>query len=280
MLASRVDQAAQQSPPVVLDHVGFANQPEWMDKALLLAVSAELSPWLSDEVPILDDASLQSLRTGLLTVPWVAGVELERVFPERLRMRFDLRRPVLGVRDCDGKPLCLLDRDGVQLPWVETPVPFVALYREGGQAGTMRVQPGERCTVPRVTAALGIALEWRDEFTPLVKGCPRLLEVDTTNLGEHWMVGPHYPEVRVKLARGDGEPVVFAYDRPVDSPLARVPVATKANVLTQILAAHPRLDGLVAGDLRLSRRWADWLQPRAAGIRDPSGPWGENQSGK
>jgi hypothetical protein len=69
--------------------------------------------------------------------------------------------------------------------------------------------------------------------------------------------------------------VVFQYDRPVDSPLPRVPVKTKAEVLAKILARYPRLDGLVAGDLRMSQRWADWLQPRGAGLRDPEGPWNE-----
>lgn len=275
VLAARFDQAAAGSPPVALDRVGFAAQPEWMDKPLLLQVAAALSPWLTDEVPILDDASLQRLREGLRAVPWVRDVAMQRVFPDRLRLDLDLRRPVLGVRDCDGAPLCLVDREAIVLPWVDTTLPVVCLYRDGNQQGSMTVVPGERCAVPRVRAAAAIALEWRDELAPLVKDCPRLLEVDATNLGEKWMRGPRYPEVRVKLARRDGAPVVFAYDRPVDSPLPRVPVKTKAEVLTQVLARYPQLDGLVAGDLRLSRRWADWLQPRGAGLRDPEGQWNE-----
>jgi hypothetical protein len=246
-----------------------------MDKSLLLAVATSLSPWLADDVPILDDASLQRLREGLLSVPWVEGVALQRVFPDRLCLELDLRRPVLGVRDCDGAPLCLVDRNAIVLPWVDTPLPVAFLYRDGNQPGSMKVVPGERCAVPRVRAAAAVAVEWRDELAPLVKQCPRLIEVDATNLGEKWMRGPRYPEVRVKLARRDGAAVVFAYDRPVDSPLPRVPVKTKAEVLEQILARYPQLDGLVAGDLRLSRRWADWLQPRGAGLRDPAGPWNE-----
>lgn len=274
VLAARVDQAAKNSPKVALDRVGFAGQPDWMDRPLLVAVAAALSPWLSDEVPILDDASLRQLRDGLLATPWVREVGIQRVFPDRLRLTFDLRRPVLGVRSADGAPLCLVDREAVVLPWVDTPLPVVFLHREGG-APTMAVEPGQRCPEARVRAAAAIAVEWRDELAPLVADCPRLVEVDTTNLGERWLRGPSYPEVRVKLARRDGAPVVFAYDRPVDSPLPRVPVATKANVLLRILERHPHLDGLVAGDLRLSRRWADSLQPRAAGMRDPNAPWNE-----
>ena len=274
VLAARVDQAAQQSQRVVLDRVGFAQQPEWLDRPLLLAVSAALSPWLADEVPILDDASLRRLRDGCASVSWVKEATVQRVFPDKLRLELELRRPVLAVRDSEGKPLCLVDGDAVMMPWVETALPVTFLHREGG-AGTMAVLPGQTCAQARVRAAAAIAVEWRDQLAPLIDDCPRLLEIDTTNLGEKWLRGPNYPEVRVKLARRDGVGVVFAYDRPVDSPLPRVPVATKANVLRQILAQHPRLDGLVAGDLRMARRWADWLQPRAAGLRDPAGPWNE-----
>jgi hypothetical protein len=207
-------------------------------------------------------------------VPWVREVAIERRFPDRLRLAVDLRRPVLGVRDADGTGLCLVDRDAVMLPWVDTPLPVVFLHREGG-AGTMQVALGAACREPRVRAAAGVAVEWRDELAPLVAGCPTLLEVDTTNLGERWLRGPSYPEVRVKLRRRDGGGVVFAYDRPVDSPLLRVPVATKAKVLELILERHPQLEGLVAGDLRLRNRWADYLQPRAAGLHDPNEPWNE-----
>ncbi len=272
VLAARVDRASEQSTPVELDRVGFVTAPDWMDRGLLLAVSAALQPYLDATVPILDDAAQRVLRQSLLGVPWVRDVSIQRAYPDRLRLQLDLRRPLLAVRDAAGQGLCLVDGEAMQLPWVETSLPVLFLHREGG-AGTMAVRPGERCAEPRVLAGIGIAREWREQFAPLVKDCPALLEIDATNLGERWLRGPAYPEVRVKLARADGAGVVFAYDRPVDSPLPRVPVATKANVLSQVLAQHPGLAGLVAGDLRLSRRWADYLQPRAAGVRDPNEPW-------
>jgi hypothetical protein len=271
ILGQRVEQAARNSPRVALDAVGFAAQPAWLDRPLLLAVSLGLSPWLGSSVPILDDDALRRLREGLLSVPWVAGVGFERVFPDKIKLSLALRRPVLAVRDGEGKPLCLVDQQARMLPFVDTRLPVVHLYREGGRP-TMPVALGAVCEEPRVRAAVGIALEWRDEFAPLVKDCPELVEVDTTNLGERWLP-PIHPEVRVKVARGDGQPVLFGYDRPVDSARMRVPTATKAQVLNQILQRHPKLAGLVAGDLRMSRRWADYLQPRAAGQRDPFGPW-------
>ncbi len=77
------------------------------------------------------------------------------------------------------------------------------------------------------------------------------------------------------VQRGVGLPVVFGDGRPVDSPLNRVPVRRKAEVLEQILKRHENLEELVAGDLRFSRRWADYLQPRKPGVPDPNGPWKE-----
>lgn len=77
------------------------------------------------------------------------------------------------------------------------------------------------------------------------------------------------------LKRDDDQPVVFGYGHPVDSPLDRVPVTRKAEVLRKILKEHAGLEELVAGDLRFSRRWADYLQPRKPGVPDPNGPWKE-----
>jgi hypothetical protein len=272
VLAARLDRTASQSPPVALDRVGFVERPEWMDQSLLVAVAAELSPWLADEVGILDESSLRALRDGLRTVSWVHDALIERVYPDKLRLRVHLRRPVLAVRAGDGRPLCLVDAEAVMLPWVETPLPETVLHREGGRQ-SMDVVHGARVNEPRVRAAVGVAIEWRDELAPLVPGCPPLLEVDATNLGERWVRGPNYPEIRVVVRREDGNRVLFGYDRPVDSTLPRVPVRTKATVLNNVLGKHPGLSGLVAGDLRFVRRWADYLQPRGPGMRDPNGPW-------
>lgn len=272
VLAARFEEASRNSPLVALDRVGFLERPEWMDKPLLLAVSAALSPWLSDEVPILDDMALRRLRDGLVKVVWVREATVERVFPDRLRVHIELRRPVLAVRDGDGNPLCLVDRDATMLPWVDTAVPSTFLYREGGSP-TMAVTPGRPVVDERVRAATGVAVEWRDGIAPLVPQCPALLEVDASNLGERLLRGPSYPEVRVKLRRDDGAGVVFAYDHPVGSAMRRVSPESKAAVLGNVLGRHPGLRGLIAGDLRFSRRWADYLQPRPTGVRDPNEPW-------
>ncbi len=274
VVAAKAERATQHSPKVLLDRVGLAQRPAWLGEAMLLAVARDLGPWLQDEVPILDEDAARRLRDGLEGLPWVAAARIERVFPDRFRVVLDLRRPVLAVRDAEGEPLCLVDSEARALPWVEGDLPVVRLHRAGG-AGSMTWQAGAVVDEMRVRAAVAIAVEWRDELAPLVSGCPRLLEVDTTNLGERWMRGPQYPEVRVKLARADGTPVTFAYGRPVDSPLPRVAVRTKAQVLAQVLHRRPGLEGLVYADLRMAQRWADYMQPRDPGVKDPFGPWSD-----
>lgn len=273
VLAARLDRAAQDSPPVVLDRVGFVHRPEWVDDALLVAITQDLGPWLQDEVPILDENAGRRLLDGVRSVPWVRDAGLERVFPDRFRIRLDLRRPVLAVVGADGTRLCLVDRSAVALPWVDTPLPTTWLHQDGGWPTTLASEPGKPVDDPRVRAAAAIAVEFRDEFAPLVPNCPALLEVDATNLDERWMRGRGYPEIRITLRREDGAGVVFAYDHPVDSRWPRLPVGTKATVLGKILGEFPGLRGLVGGDLRFVIRWRDYLLPRAPGIADPDGQW-------
>jgi hypothetical protein len=262
VLGSRIQQGVRASPLVELDHVGLVARPDWLDDALLVAVSRDLQPWLVGASPILDDAAARALVQGLGSVPWVEETRLERVYPDRFRVLFGLRRPVLAVRDAQSRPLCLVDRNGTALPWVDgARVPTTVLRSEGG-SGTARGRLGEPVGDDRVLAAAAVAVQWRDEIAPAVPGCPRLLEVDTTNLGLRWVRSPEYPEVRVSLARADGAPVVFGYGRPVGSALPCVPCAQKARVLAAILTEFPGLQGLVAGDLRFPQRWRSWLQPR------------------
>lgn len=272
VLAARFSRDEPRGPTVALDRVGFVERPEWMTDDMLLSVAETISPWLSDEVGILDEVTASRLRDGLESTPWVAGVKVERMFPDRFRLKLELRRPSMAVHAGDDSPLCLVDDAGVMLPWSPTQLPVVRLYRDGGSP-TMAVSFGERARERRVVVAAMIAAEWRAEVEPLVSKCPALVEVEATNLGERWMVGPQYPEIRVVLARDDGEQVIFAYGRPPDSPLPRVPARTKALVLDNIVRKHKGLSGLLAGDLRLSRRWQDYLQPRPESVPDPIAPW-------
>ena len=274
VLAARIGGEPPTGPMVSLDHVGFVERPNWLNERMLVAVAESVSPWLGDEIGLLDEEKSRRMRDGLLSTCWVHDVRVERVFPDRFRLQLALREPLVEVSTADSEPLCLVDEGGVMLPWVANDLPKLRLYHEGGSP-TMVVEHGALSDEVRVLAAARIAKEWREQLAPLVSDCPRLLEVDVTNLGERWIRGPEYPEVRVHLQRGDGSQVIFGYGRPVDSPLDRVAVTSKATVLRKVLGKHEGLAGVVAGDLRFAVRWADYLQPREAGVPDPNGPWKE-----
>lgn len=262
VLEKRVSGASRHSPLVDRDRVELVARPPWLTGNLLTVVTRDLQVWLRGESPILDDAAARQLVSGLATVPWVEETRLERVFPDKFKVAFGLRRPVVAVRDEAGKPLCFCDKNGIALPFVEgVEVPDVVLRRDGGRP-SMEGGIGEKAPDDRVLAAVQVAVEWRDELAPLVNGCPRLLEVDANNLDLRWAKAPEYPEIRVRLQRHDGAPVVFGYDHPVGSKWPRVPVATKAKVLNATLAEFAGLRGLVSGDLRFEVRWRDWLKPR------------------
>jgi len=274
VLAARVGGEPSVGPMVTLDRVGFAERPDWLNEQMLVAVAESVSPWLDGEVGLLDEENSRRMRDGLLQSCWVRDVRVERVFPDQFRLQLTLRRPLVAVSTADSEPLCLVDAAGVMLPWVDNRLPTLRLYREGGSP-TMTVQHGAVSEEARVLAAAEVATEWRERLAPLVPACPELLEIDVSNLGERWIRGPEYPEVRVHLRRNDGAQVIFGYGRPVASQLDRVAVASKATVLRKVLAQHEGLDGLVAGDLRFAVRWADYLQPRKPGVPDPNGPWKE-----
>lgn len=275
VLAARLRVADTDSPAVALDRVGFARLPDWVSGPALLAVAADLHPWLQGDLPILDDVTGAQLQAGLRSVPWVREARLERVYPDRFRLELDLRRPVAVVTGPDDAAICLVDGHGVALPHLPMQLPALPLRREGGSV-PRAWQPGEPFPDPRVQAGVAVLAEWAGEVRPLVPGAPDLLAVDANNLGERWAQGPRHPEIRVVLRRSDGAPVVFAYDRAPSAERPRVPHATKASVLRAILAEHPGLTGLTGGDLRLQVRWRDWLLPRTgpdpAGMDLPVGP--------
>ena len=119
VLAARFGSEAQPGPLIALDRVGFADRPEWLEGPMLISVAESVSPWLSDEIGLMDEETSRRMRDGLLTTPWVRDVRVERVFPDRFRLHLSLRKPILSVFTADREPLCLVDESGVMLPWVD-----------------------------------------------------------------------------------------------------------------------------------------------------------------
>lgn len=249
---------------VYLDRVGFGQRPGWLDRDLLLAVMRDLEPRLQGQMSIMDDAAATALQRSLAASPWVERVVLQRVFPDRLRTELQLRRPVLAVCTQRGAaPEVLVDRQGVCLPAVAVEhLPYVVIEEEAQAPADQLI--GKQHGDLRVQAAAAVAVEWRDELCPLVAAPPTLVEVDASNLGYRYIADGRWAEVQIGVARSDGGVAYLAYGHPPGSAAPRVPVQTKARVLTALLAEHPGLVGVDGGDLRFANRWRDWVRPRPA----------------
>ncbi|HLU40195.1 MAG TPA: hypothetical protein VK081_12485 [Planctomycetota bacterium] len=252
---AELSRSLPRGPLVALDRVGFAAAPDWLRGDLLTAVALDLAPVLSGHVGLTDEAEATRLLAGLHAVPWVRSASLQRVYPDRLRARLDLRRPVarlaLGDRAqaFDAEGVCLPCPDRVELPLIDV------LRPEPGV-------PGQRHHDAAVVHAAAVAAEWARDVAPRVEGAPALVRVDTRNL-DYRADPAHWCEVRVALARADGGVAWFDYDHPPGSTAPRVAPEVKARVLRAVLDAHPGLAGVAAADLRFPNRWQAWVRAEA-----------------
>jgi len=251
---------------VDLQCVGFAAAPAWLRGPLLIAVLRDLEPNLRGRAGILDSEAAGRLRARLSASPWVEHVTLERVFPDRLRVALELRQPVLEVRRSDAALLeALVDAQGHSLPGVAVPgLPRVHLLEPGTPVDLAWGAPHPD---PRVLAAAAVAVEWRDELTPLVADAPQLIEVDAANLGYRYLADGRWSEIRVGVRRGDGDIAYLGYGHPPGSAAPRVAAADKARVLRSLLQEYPGLVDVAKGDLRFVNRWRDWVLPRPEPLR-------------
>ncbi len=259
VVGGQLQKPVHASAAVELGRVGFLRKPEWAVGALFLSMLRDLQPRLEGRLDLLDNDAAQRLAEQLRASPWVAAVDLQRAFPDKLGLELSLRRPVLEVLAPDGGSAeSLVDATGICLPWVAgtgLPVTERVVGTEAGRAG--EPHPDEV-----VRAAAGVAAEWGTVIAPQVEGAPDLVLVDARNLHYRYTRDPYAAEVRVGLRRGDGETAFFAYGRPPGAVAPRVDAAVKVTVLRSILAEFPGLAGLQSGELRLINRWRTYLQPR------------------
>lgn len=269
--------SAARSPLVATDRLGSIDGPPWLRGDLLRAFLTDLEPLLRGSVRIMDEPAARALRERLLTSAWVRSVSIDRAFPDRFRVHFDLRRPVarlIGSAAEGSHTLAVFDADGVPLPTrgVELPeLPIVALEGAAPAFDRTTLEAGVASVDRRILAACAVAAEWRDELAPLLPEVPALRAIDPRNVDYGLVADPHYARVLVGLQRGTGGSGDQQRGREVDAGLAwfhhgvaqrhggAVSPATRAEVLRQILAERPGLVGVDGGDLRLRNLWRNSL---------------------
>jgi hypothetical protein len=196
----------------------------------------------------------------------VRAARLERVFPDRFRVRLGLRRPLCEVVVAGGRR-AVVDRDGIAMRPTEEPteLPRIDLRHEVGALVARPVRFGEPFPDDRVLAAAAVAAEWRDVIRASCPGAPRLLEIDPHNLGWRFLAHPSYTQIVVLLERSDGGVASFQYGLS-EAHGGPVSAADRAEVLCKILAEFPGLAGIENGDLRLRNLWRQALRPRQRAV--------------
>ena len=108
---------------VDLSSLRVADRPDWAGDALLSDLHAGGA--LQGKVSIFDPGLTKKVSDYYLANPWVSRViAVEKEFPNKLRVKVEMRKPLVAV---ESKGLFILvDRDRVRLPGVYSQVPRVS----------------------------------------------------------------------------------------------------------------------------------------------------------
>jgi len=264
VLAASFDEPISRGPKVQLERVAVVMAPAWLRGEVLRNLLIDFEPRLRGEIPLLGEVQALELKARLEASPWVKSASLTRAYPDRFRVEFRVRRPLLSVR-LEGRTIALIDESGIALPPVVEIVDLARTTIHHGGAALKRTQLvfGEAFPDPRVQAAARVALEWREQVAPGFADLPSLREVDASNLGGRYVADLNYSEVLIGVdADGADDEMVFLHYGRASSDGGAVPVATKREVLAKILAEHPGLKGLRTADLRLRSLWRERLSYR------------------
>jgi hypothetical protein len=225
--------------------------PAWMPAPVAEAVRADLRalPPVSIFSPSLESTLVERLTAS----PWIAGVpRIERMFPNRVRIEIDVRRPVAVQRDGDDR--LLLDADGRVLhresARTPAPFPYPVLAIEGTRA-PKPPRPGEVATDDRVRSAVYASAEILDHLALWRERLPDVhlaaIDLDRDEKGTVAMPG----EV-ILVTRGG---VRIRWGRPARSEhfgLLEPPIERKIDYLARVNAHFPGLFGVdevwVAGE--------------------------------
>lgn len=207
--------------------------PSWAQGRNPVAVDLGADSW-----SIFDEEAVGRVGQAFARNPWIRRVTLvERVFPDRLRIKFDYRSPYATVRTAEG--WIVVDRDRVRIPglWAERPPSELATDVTGA---------GE---LPAVGAKWGSeSLEAGFEVAELVESEPILAKagvraVDVSNVGGK--VNPRSSEVALMTESG----CVVYWGRPSSTKkFGELTTAQKIANLQRVLKEYPGL-----GDLEYAR---------------------------
>jgi hypothetical protein len=167
--------------------------------------------------------------------PWVKKVtSVERVFPDRLLIKFEYRKAHAAVRRENG--YVLVDRDGVRLPGVYATAPACERPVQITGVASLPPEPGKVWDDGALRAAVAMA-----DFIPESTLLRRLgvREVDVSNFGGRQ--DPRRSELSLVTSTG----CVVAWGRSSQtSKFGDLSTEEKLENLREVLAVYPDLNGL------------------------------------
>lgn len=186
-------------------------------------------------VSLFDPELVDRVGRAFESCAWVRKVTaVERVFPDRLKVRFEYRKPHVAVRRQNG--FVVVDAEGVRLPGVYVDAPRCARTVELSGVTSQPPEPGQAWSDPALRAGMAMA-DTVAEIPTLARLGVR--EIDLSNFGgrqDH-----RRSEVSLVTAHGCS----IQWGRPAETArYGDLTPAEKLENLREILAAYPDLAGL------------------------------------
>src|SRR5262245_26650580 len=203
--------------------------PAWADPSA--AESVVVLPAGRDT--LLDPDLVPGVAASFASNPWVRRVvSVERVFPDQVRVRLEMRTARLSVRRANGH--VLVDRDGVRLPGVYDKPPRHTMEVAG--AASVPPAAGRAWEGPEIASALEMAALAEGES--ILRGLD-IRVVDVANLNGRR--DPRSPELCLVTAGG----ACIGWGRaPSASRFGEPALAEKLDNLRRTSENYPRLEGV------------------------------------
>ena len=197
----------------------------------------------NEEWSLFDDTLVARIGRAFEKNAWVKRVTtVERVFPDQLQVKFELRKAHLAILKPNG--LYIIDRDGVRLPGVYAEPP--ACESSVRFTGLASVPPpaGQRWIDAEIGAALEMAaLVGREPVFAKAK----VATVDLANFGAR--LDKRRPEVALVTSNG----CTIEWGRvPSSTNVAEAPLADKLENLRRVVETWPALEGRLCVKLHVT----------------------------
>jgi len=207
---------------------------------------------------IFDPNLVEDVGRKFESCAWIRKVTgVERVFPDRLLIKFEYRRAHAAVRRENG--YVLVDRDGVRLPGVYLTPPACARSVQISGVASQPPEPGKVWQDDSLRAAVAMA-----DFIPESSLLGRLgiREVDVANYGGR--LDPRRSELSLVTSGG----CVVAWGRTSQtSRFGDLSTEEKLENLREVLAVYPDLNGLKR--VTLYFRGSRAVEPTDAYVQSP-----------